>query len=207
MKIDASALADQLPNKDKLFVRLCLAHNDFREAYHASDLLLDWISENGTPRHFDPKFVAPASSVLTRSCFETSMAVTYARPFNRANGLPELGFRRIGLDPKKSTKELHEKIIESRKGYFAHSDPEVRRFFRPTIEPLQSASGEQLARLSNPVFPHGGAFDEVQVNLIQVVVFELQNAVRKVMVEMAEAFRSELGGLISLIPQDEPKSE
>lgn len=187
---DARALVRPPPHNELLFRRLCLAHDDFEDADYAAGCLIDW-DKSGHPCETvaiveRPEHMQERRNLLLRNCYETTMTIAYARPFTDSNGLPAVGFRAIGLTPKASTTELHQKLMKYRHRRFAHSDQEVRKFLPPVLVDVNKGTGTPLERMSNPIFPKGGVFSEAEVHQIATMIYEVRRAIRKTMLGMVD---------------------
>jgi hypothetical protein len=182
--------AFQLPSEEKelFFRRLSLAFIDFEDAAYAAECLINWELDNyvGSSIMSRPDHVRRHRNLLQRTCYETTMTVAYSRPFNKSDGLPDLGFKRIGLLPKASTNTIVEKLKRYRNKYFAHSDEEVRRYLPPVWAEVSTTSGEPFARMTNPILPRGGVFSEAELHQISVVIWDIQKAIRKTMQQMVD---------------------
>jgi hypothetical protein len=185
---DPSALRLPSEQKEIFFRRLSLAFIDLEDAGYAAECLIDWqqddhvrdtVSIMSRPEHINQR-----RDLLLRTCYETTLTVAYSRPFNASDGLPKIGFSRIGLIPKSSTNAIVEKLKKYRNKYFAHSDEEVRRYVPPMLVEVSTSRGEPFERMSNPIFPRGGVFSEAELHQISVVIWDIQIAIRKTMQQM-----------------------
>lgn len=61
-------------------------------------------------------------------CFETTMIVSYARPFSESKGgVPPLSLKMAGVTLNADQAALHRKLLKLRNKVFAHSDAEMMR--------------------------------------------------------------------------------
>jgi hypothetical protein len=202
---DPSALRLSSEEKELFFRRLSLAFIDFEDAAYAADCLIGWEQDDHVRETVSimsrPEHINQRRHLLQRTCYETTLTVAYSRPFNTSDGLPKIGFKRIGLLPKFSTNAIVEKLERYRNKYFAHSDEEVRRYLPPVLVEVSTTSGEPFERMTNPIFPRGGVFSEGELHQISVVIWDIQIAIRETMQQMVE--RSDVT-LQNFVPNEVP---
>jgi len=93
-------------------IRIVQSIADFQMALSAIDFLCELEDDE------------PISRIERRRyrCFEDTATIAYWRPFSRAEGLPLLSFKQLGITPTAEQIALHTKIKDHRNMVIAHSD-------------------------------------------------------------------------------------
>ena len=86
----------------------------------------------------DCDFQASYSPVQLRRfrCYETSVGVPVARPFETSRGQTTIGLRAIGVHLNEGESILKEKIMKPRHKVVAHSDEELIHFRGTLLRPF-----------------------------------------------------------------------
>ncbi|MEY9785391.1 hypothetical protein [Sinorhizobium fredii] len=172
---DPSKLPDPVLKNHALFKRLLLSVRDLAHASSAATFMRQ-----------DIDFDEPYSRAELRRfmCYETTLIVSYARPFSQSNGeLPALTYRSMGIKLSAFTRRLHEDLIQKRNQIFAHADPEAVLHSRPAVMKFRDASGRSFSVLNPPTFMEGTMLDRNQfeqasvlVSCLSLAVYEMANA-------------------------------
>lgn len=152
--------------------RLMMSALDFRHALSAATFLMedvDWKIGRGTQedrRRF--------------KCYETSMVVSYARPFSTARGMAApFSWKQLGREFTMAAEEqiLHEMLIDARNRTYAHSDGD-----HSDITALIWRSDLGGGRTFDFLSVNGGElllFDEAQVQSIHTFIWKVRHYVDK----------------------------
>jgi hypothetical protein len=90
-------------------------------------------------------------------CYETTIIVSYARPFSQARGeVPCLPFKTIRGELNKDQRDLHRQLMKMRNKVLAHSDAEMMRMVARTF-PIDLKDGREFHALQT-VFDEGLTF-------------------------------------------------
>lgn len=152
--------------------RLMMSSLDFRHALSAATFLLedvDW--EIGRCTQEDRRRF---------KCYETSMVVSYGRPFSHARGMAaSFSWKQLGRDFAMSVEEkiLHEMLIDARNRIYAHSDSD-RSDITASIWRSDLGEGKTFDFLSI----EGGElllFDQTQVQAMHTFLWRIRYHVDK----------------------------
>jgi hypothetical protein len=107
--------------------RIIASQWDFQQALSALTFLLD-----------ECDFDATYSNVQLRKfrCYETTVVVSFARPFEPSRGKTVLGLKTIGLSLSVAEKELKARLMGLRRQVIAHSDEDAMHFRGEVISPF-----------------------------------------------------------------------
>ena len=139
------------PNPEKMRLhadarrrRLLYSLNDLQQALSACEFLYECDED------------ASYSKVELRRfrCFETTLVVSYARPFTQSRGgtLP-LTMKMVGLKLSGENRALHARLVDMRNTIMAHSDEEMMRMTTQLFD--VSEEGEPPLHLIQTVFDEG----------------------------------------------------
>ncbi len=105
-----------LENHDSNRLRLLYSLGDFEQALSAAEFLGECNEDKKYSRIELRRF----------RCFETTMIVSYLRPFSTSKGrIPSFNFDMIEMVLNTEQQELHDEIRKLRNKVFAHSDKEM----------------------------------------------------------------------------------
>lgn len=132
--------------------RLMMSALDFRHALSAATFLMEYVDwESGQCTQEDRR---------RYKCYETSMDVSYGRPFSTARGkVAPLSWKQLGKDFAISAEEngLHEMLIKARNRTYAHSDGD---------------HSDITASIWRSDFGEGGTFDFLSVEGGELLIFD-----------------------------------
>ena len=103
-------------------IRLIQSMADFQMALSAADFMTGIDNEDNLSRVERRRY----------RCFEDAAVIAYGRAFTKANGLPALAIRPLGLKMSMEEKDLHERLMEQRQKVVAHSDADRQRILFAT---------------------------------------------------------------------------
>lgn len=111
--------------------RLIYSSWDFQQALSALTFLMDECDFEATYNRID----------LRRfRCYEASLVISFARPFEPSRGQTILGLRAIGVQLDSEETRLKEAMLSLRRKVVAHSDEQLMHFRAATIQPLEDSS-------------------------------------------------------------------
>ena len=120
-----------LPNlTDGQLHRLIYSTWDFQQALSALTFLME-----------ECDFEARYSRVELRKfrCYEASLIISFARPFEPSRGQTTIGLRAIGLQFNSEETRLKEAMLSLRRKVIAHSDEQLMHFRASTLQPLEDS--------------------------------------------------------------------
>lgn len=115
---------------DRQLHRLIYSSWDFQQALSALTFLME-----------ECDFEARYAHVELRKfrCYEASLIVSFARPFETSRGQTTLGLRAIGIQLDAEEEKLKEAILSLRRKVIAHSDEQLMHFRVSTHKPLENS--------------------------------------------------------------------
>jgi hypothetical protein len=125
---------DSLPDvsglSDVQLRRLAYSLWDFQQSLSALTFLMEECD-------FDAKY----SVVELRRfrCFESTVIISFARPFEGSRGQTTVGLRAIGIQPTEEEKEIQERLMKLRRKVIAHSDDDEMHFNVQMIQPMEDS--------------------------------------------------------------------
>ena len=138
----------------------------------------------------DCDFDAQYSKVELRRfrCYETSVVVAFARPFEASRGRTALGLRAIGsrLNPKELS--LKAKIVELRHKVIAHSDEDEMHYRGSLLEPFEDVS----LRMALFQFNESLHLDRADLRPLESLLRKLKYAIAETLFQVAQATPSRL---------------
>lgn len=146
--------------------RLIYSSWDFQQSLSALTFLLE-----------ECEFEAKYSKIELRKfrCFETTVIVSFARPFKVGRGGNPLDLASLDLRLSEEDKALKRKILTLRDKIVAHSDEEEMEYATTSIQPLEYSE----LRLPLEVFQEGLYLEEKEY-------FQLEELLRRVIHSIAE---------------------
>jgi hypothetical protein len=117
---------------------------DFQQALSALTFLMDECD-------FDVKY----SKIQLRKfrCYETTVIVSFARPFESSRGKTVLGLKNIGISLSSTEKLLKERLMGLRRQVIAHSDEDAMHFRGTVLFPFDdSPIGLPILRFQETLF-------------------------------------------------------
>lgn len=127
-------------------LRMLYSLGDFQLALSAAEFL----------KELDPD--EPINKVMLRRyrCYETTLIISYGRPFSASDGIPRLSLKMAGVQLDSKEQALHNKIIRLRNKKIAHSDADMMRML--VKAETFKINGVPVAPYINPVFDEGVNF-------------------------------------------------
>ena len=120
----------------------------------------------------------PLGELRRFQAYETSLIVSYARPFSQSKGhIPRLSYAKLGIKLSAFTREIHKDLIAKRNKVFAHSDASAVEYLPPFVMRGQRDDGAIYSTLGPPKFREGTFFGQADIARIRVLVDCLHSAV------------------------------
>lgn len=123
---------DQIPSLTEGQLQRAIYSNwDFQQALSALTFLME-----------DCDFDAKYSAVDLRRfrCYETSIIVSFSRPFEKSRGSSTLSLKALGVKLEQSEQALYERVLNLRRKVVAHSDEEYMHYLGTTLLPIDDSS-------------------------------------------------------------------
>lgn len=113
---------------DAQLLRLVYSTWDFQQALSALTFLME-----------ECDFQAKYSKVQLRKfrCYETSIIISFARPFETSRGRTSIGIKAIGVKLDTEELNLKNKLLELRRKVIAHSDEDSMHFTGTLMQPFE----------------------------------------------------------------------
>ena len=188
--IEPSKLPPERLKDEALFRRLLLSIRDFEHANSAIAFIREEVDFNQSYRLAD----------LRRfKCFETTLVVSYCRPFSESvGGIPRLSYRSLGVKLSPFVKALHEGLVDKRNKLFAHSDVGSVDYAQPFVIQNKTSTGDSFSTLFPPQFREGLLLEEAEFEQSSVLVSCALQAV----MEMIQAMHVHFADQFSSRPRD-----
>ncbi|EGQ8248657.1 TPA: hypothetical protein L3V69_003086 [Vibrio parahaemolyticus] len=106
-------------------VRIIYSFRDFSQALSALTFLLD---------DFEPEEKYTYVELRRFRCFETTLIISMARPFEQSRGSTTISLKNVGIKLNKDERFLVNKVCSLRKKVIAHSDQDEMHFYLATHE-------------------------------------------------------------------------
>jgi hypothetical protein len=152
-----------------LFQRLLLSLRDFAHARSAITFIREEVE-------FDRKY--PLSELRRFQCYETTLVVSYCRPFSESSGsIPRLSYGALGIKLSSFVRGLHENLMGKRNKIFAHSDASEIGYVLPTVMHANDQQGLPFTTLMPPKFDEGTILTEAEFEQVSVLINDVANAV------------------------------
>lgn len=168
-------MSEPLSNlNDSQLHRLIYSNWDFQQALSALTFLME-----------ECDFQAQYGRVELRKfrCYEASLIISFARPFEPSRGQTTLGLRPIGvqLDPQEIA--LKEVMLNLRRKVIAHSDEALMHFRGSTHRPLEDSL------ISLPLFQYVESLHikEAHCRPLETLLRKLTSSISKALFELAQA--------------------
>ncbi|MGO4405201.1 hypothetical protein AB4Z10_13185 [Bosea sp. RAF48] len=164
---------DRMPEnllKDRgLFKRLVLSVRDLSHAGSAIAFIEEEVDHDGR---------YPLAAVRKFLCYETTLIVSYCRPFSESRGdIPSLSYGALGIKLSPFTRALHDDLISKRNTIFAHSDASQVAYRAPVVMKGRDGAGEPFTTLFPPRFNEGIMLDYQRVQQAKILNKSLLGAV------------------------------
>lgn len=162
---------------DAQLLRLVYSQWDFQQALSALTFLLEECD-------FEERY----SAVQLRRfrCYESSIIISFARPFEVSRGKTALGLKAIGIQVSQAERQLRDRVMELRRKVVAHSAEEAMHFKGEILQPYDAIG------IKIPLF----RFQET-LHLAQDDLRPLETLLRK----LTYAIGSTLFGLAQVSPE------
>lgn len=145
-----------------LFRRLLLSLRDFAHANSALTFILQDVD-------FEQTY--PLAELRRFQAYETSLIVSYCRPFSESAGeVPRLSFRALGVKLPPQASAIHDDLMRKRNKIFAHSDAGEIQLSEPLIAEMKRDDGSTFTLLHPPSFLEGLMFDYQDIWRINALV-------------------------------------
>lgn len=167
-----------------LFQRLLLSLRDFAHARSA----ITFVRED-----VDFKATYNLAELRRFQCYETSLIVSYCRPFSESSGgIPRLSYKTLGVKLSPFVRALHENLIDKRNRIFAHSDVTHVEYSMPMVMHSNDQRGQRFTVLFPPRFREGTLLTEAEFEQVSVLVSDVSNAVMHTLQAMHGYFADRL---------------
>jgi hypothetical protein len=170
--------------------RLVYSNWDFQQALSALTFLME-----------ECDFQAQYNRVELRKfrCYEASLIISFARPFEPSRGQTTLGLRTIGVQLDPQERELKEAMLNLRRKIIAHSDEDHMHYRGSTHRPLEDSS------INLPLFQYVESLhiEEAQCRPLEALLRKLTSRISKAIFELAQTAPSRL----NLYKQPDPRAQ
>lgn len=123
---------ESLPNvsslSDAQLRRLAYSLWDFQQSLSALTFLMEECD-------FDAKYTAV--ELRRFRCFESTVIISFARPFEGSRGQTVIGLRAIGIQLTEQERQIQERLMKLRRKVVAHSDDDEMHFNVQLIQPME----------------------------------------------------------------------
>jgi hypothetical protein len=135
-------------------------------------------------------FEAQYSKVDLRKfrCYETSVVVAFARPFETSRGRTALGLKAIGVNLNPEELSLRSKVLDLRRKVIAHSDDDEMHFRGSLLEPFEDTS----LRMALFQFSESLHLDRSHMRPLESLLRKLMHAITRTLLQVAQATPSRL---------------
>jgi hypothetical protein len=124
------SLPDLSSLSDAQLRRLAYSLWDFQQSLSALTFLME-------DYDFDAKYTAV--ELRRFRCFESTVIISFARPFEGSRGQTVLGLRAIGIQLTEQEKQIHKRLMMLRRKVVAHSDDDEMHFNVQLIRPMEDS--------------------------------------------------------------------
>ncbi|MEZ8635499.1 hypothetical protein [Vibrio crassostreae] len=147
---------------EKSEIRIIYSFWDISQALSALTFLLD---------DFDPDKKYTYIELRRFKCFETTLIISMARPFEQSRGSTTLSLKKIGVKFNSDKRSLIDKICKLRNKVIAHSDQDEMHFYLNSFELTKL----ELV-LPNLQFDEFLLLDYNELREIEVILRQLKNS-------------------------------
>lgn len=124
------SLPDLSSLSDAQLRRLAYSLWDFQQSLSALTFLMEECD-------FDAKYTA--AELRKFRCFESTVIVSFARPFEGSRGQTVVGLRMIGIQLTEQEKQIQERLMKLRRKVVAHSHDDEMHFNVQLIQPMEDS--------------------------------------------------------------------
>lgn len=124
------SLPDVSSLSDSQLRRLAYSLWDFQQSLSALTFLVEECE-------FDAKYTAV--ELRRFRCFESTVIISFARPFEGSRGQTAVGLRAIGIQLTEQEKQIQERMMKLRRKVIAHSDEDEMHFNVQLIQPMEDS--------------------------------------------------------------------
>lgn len=124
------SLPDVSSLSDAQLRRLAYSLWDFQQSLSALTFLMEECD-------FDAKYTAV--ELRRFRCFESTVIISFARPFEGSRGQTVVGLRAIGIQLTEQEKQIQERLMKLRRKVVAHSDDDEMHFNVQLIQPMEDS--------------------------------------------------------------------
>lgn len=153
--------------------RLIYSNWDFQQALSALTFLLE-----------ECDFEARYSRVELRKfrCYEASLIISFARPFEPSRGQTTLGLRALGIQLNAEETKLKESMLSLRRKVIAHSDEQLMHFRVSTHQPLEDSP------MSLPLLQYAESLyiEAAQCRPLEALLHKLMAGISKALFALAQ---------------------
>jgi hypothetical protein len=159
--------------------RLIYSNWDFQQSLSALIFLME-----------ECDFDAEYSRVDLRKfrCYETSVIVAFARPFEPSRGRTAVGLKAIGVSLSPEELSLQAKVLDLRRKVIAHSDEDEMHFRGTLLEPFEDTS----PRMALFQFSESLHLDPGHMRPLESLLRKLMHAITRTLFQVAQTTPSRL---------------
>jgi hypothetical protein len=166
---DPSKLPEATLKDRNLFERLLLSLRDLSHAGSAITFIREDVD-------FDKEY--PLADLRRFQCYETSVVVSYCRPFSQSTGrIPRLSYEKLGIELSPFTRALHDNLMNKRNKIFAHSDADAVDYAGLVVLRFKNREDDPFTILHPPRFREGTLLGRNEFEQVGVLVSCLHSAV------------------------------
>lgn len=124
------SLPDVSSLSDAQLRRLAYSLWDFQQSLSALTFLMEECD-------FDAKYTVV--ELRRFRCFESTVIISFARPFEGSRGQTVVGLRAIGIQLTETERQIQERLMKLRRKVVAHSDDDEMHFNVQLIQPMEGS--------------------------------------------------------------------
>lgn len=170
---DIALATDFSALSDAQLLRITYSLWDFQQALSALTFLME-----------ECDFEAKYSVVQLRRfrCYESTVIISFARPFELSRGQTVIGLKAIGVQLTQEERRLKERIMKLRRKVIAHSDENAMHFNIQLMEPLE---GNEL-KLPLVRFAESLHFSASELRPLETLLARLTSSITTVLFRLAQ---------------------
>lgn len=176
MKVANKAVLSAL--NDKQLKRVICSNWDFQQALSALTFLLEECDSE-----------AKYNRIQLRKfrCYETSIIISFARPFEGTRSGDTLGLKALGIRLDDGEHALKEKVMGLRRKVIAHSEEEYMHFMGTVIQPFEDTAAIPTIQYREALY-----LTIEELGLLECLLRKLIGSIAKLLFEVAQSTPSRL---------------
>ncbi|MDO9013235.1 MAG: hypothetical protein Q7U84_00430 [Polynucleobacter sp.] len=158
---------------DAQLLRLVYSQWDFQQALSALIFLLEECD-------FEERY--SAIQLRRFRCYESSIIISFARPFEVSRGKTALGLKAIGIELSPSERQLRDRVMDLRRKVVAHSDEGAMHFKGVILQPFDDVG------IKVPLFKFQETLHLAQddVRPLETLLRKLTHAIAAILFQLAQ---------------------